>query len=168
MLRARTQSEVQHYARVNSLGVFGAYSGDSSHVIMGQAEKRMFLSLGFSYERRLLSGRNATLQYSAECMPVARENDPLTMLVNHQTSPATGTYTGNLPYSMVNCLDSVSAAAIRHDPTQASTMASFKSAIASGASSGAPKGRLRQTTHQFLREAIEPVRIPGCGATLSR
>jgi opacity protein-like surface antigen len=90
--QAQTNADNPYYARRNTFGVLGAYSGDSSHILLGDAENRMLLDFGVTYERRLLLNRVVNWQYSGELLPVALESDPLTRSVNNQTSPTTGTY----------------------------------------------------------------------------
>ena len=100
---AQTESETPYYARANTLGIFGAYSADSSHILLGDAEHRMLLNFGVSYNRRLHIGNIVNWQYSGEILPVALESDPLTRSVNVATSPVAGTFvtTGEAP--MVTC-----------------------------------------------------------------
>jgi opacity protein-like surface antigen len=95
--------EGSYYSRLNSFGILGAYSNDSSHILLGYAEKRKLLTFGVSYSRRLLFNHAVIWQYNGELLPVALESDPLTRFVSVQTSPTTATYTGNLPYSPVTC-----------------------------------------------------------------
>lgn len=84
-------SESQYYSRVNSFGVLAAYSADSSHIILGLAEKRKLWNIGGSYSRRLFVAHGTTWQYDAELLPMALEGDPLSREVIHQTSPTNGT-----------------------------------------------------------------------------
>ncbi len=91
------------YARRNSFGILAAYSPDSSHILLGYAQKRKLVNLGISYSRRLLLDRVVDWQYDGEFLPVALESDPLTAYVNQQTSPTPITFTGRLPYSPVTC-----------------------------------------------------------------
>jgi hypothetical protein len=100
---AQTGTETPYYARANTLGVFGAYSADSSHMLLGDAEHRMLLNIGVSYNRRLHVDKIVNWQYSGEILPVALESDPLTRSVNVATSPVVGTFidTGLAP--MVTC-----------------------------------------------------------------
>lgn len=95
------------YARVNTFAVFGSYSNDSSHILIGEAEQRKLLQFGVAYSRRLVLNRQINWQYNAEFMPVALEGDPLTHFVNTQTSPTSGTESGNLPYPMLKCAPAV-------------------------------------------------------------
>ena len=85
--RAQAPSEKGYYARNNSFGLFGAYSNDSSHILLGAAEQRKLLEFGASYSRKLILSRYVNWQYDAELLPVALESDPLTQTVLTQTSP---------------------------------------------------------------------------------
>jgi opacity protein-like surface antigen len=84
------------YARTNTFGVFTGFSNDSSHIVVGLAERRKLLNIGFEYDRRLHLGGLVDWQYSIDVMPVSLEGDPMTRLVVKQTSPTPATYT----YSM--------------------------------------------------------------------
>ncbi len=101
----QTETESPYYSRANTLGIFGAYSADSSHMLLGDAEHRMLLNIGVSYNRRLHVDKIVNWQYSGEILPVALESDPLTRQVNVATSPAPGTYitTGPEVAPMVTC-----------------------------------------------------------------
>jgi opacity protein-like surface antigen len=81
----------RYYSRGNSYGIFAAYSGDSSHILLGDSEKRKLLEFGGSYNRRLRIGRIVNWQYSAEFLPVALEGDPLSIYVNDQVQPTAST-----------------------------------------------------------------------------
>jgi Lipid A 3-O-deacylase (PagL) len=81
------------YSRTNTFGVFAAYSGNSSHMLLGYAEKRRLLDLGLVYNRRLYENRSVNWQYSAEFLPVALESDPIASIVANQTSPTATTFT---------------------------------------------------------------------------
>ena len=61
----------------NSFGIFGEYSNDSSHILLGDAEQRKLLNFGASYSLRLVAGRIVSFQYYAEVRPVVLESDPL-------------------------------------------------------------------------------------------
>ena len=86
---AQSDSRPAFYSRRNTFGVFGAYSNDSSHILLGDAENRKLLNLGVSYNRGLILNRIINFQYSAELMPVVLESDPLSLFVQNQTSPTT-------------------------------------------------------------------------------
>ncbi len=100
---AQSKVESPYYARVNTFGVFGAYSGDSSHILMGGAENRKLLNFGVSYGRKLMLGRVVNWQYNVELLPVALESDPMGYFVNNRTSPTVATYTGSLGYTTLSC-----------------------------------------------------------------
>jgi hypothetical protein len=91
-LRAQIRPESPYYDRVNVLGIFAAYSNDSSHILLGQAEQRKILNIGGSYTRRLLANHVLNWQYSGELLPVALESDPLSREVVQQTAPTAGSY----------------------------------------------------------------------------
>lgn len=82
-----------YYARTNSFGVLVAYSGDSSHMLLGIAEQRKLLNIGVSYGRKLLLRRVVNWQYNGELYPVALESDPLSRFVVQQTEPIVTTVT---------------------------------------------------------------------------
>lgn len=91
MAHAQPGRRTSFYGRVNSFGVMAAYSGDSSHMLLGDAEQRRLLEFGVSYNRRLWLRRASSWQYSAEFLPVALESDPLSLFVDAQTSPTVTT-----------------------------------------------------------------------------
>jgi opacity protein-like surface antigen len=84
-----------YYARRNTFGVFGAYSGDSSHILLGDAENRRLLEFGVSYSRRLVLNHTVNWQYNAEFLPVALESDPMSFIVNKGSVPNSAIYTFN-------------------------------------------------------------------------
>ncbi|HTX42024.1 MAG TPA: acyloxyacyl hydrolase [Acidobacteriaceae bacterium] len=99
-LRAQNQADGPYYARRNTFGFFTAYSNDSSHILLGNAENRKLFELGAFYDRRLLLGRVVNWQYSIEVLPVALESDPVTTVNETITLtnpppgyPSTGTET---------------------------------------------------------------------------
>jgi opacity protein-like surface antigen len=95
LIAAQAASESPHFARVNTFGIFGAYANDSSHILLGTAEKRKLVNIGASYNRRLFLGDIVSWQYNAELMPIALEGDPLSRFVNQQTSPIVATITSD-------------------------------------------------------------------------
>ncbi len=102
-LPAQTSSGHLYYARVNTLGVLGAYSWDSSHILLGDAEQRRLVNIGVSYSRRLFLNHVVDWQYDGEFLPVALESDPLQRIVDAQTSPTAETYTSDLQSPPVTC-----------------------------------------------------------------
>ncbi len=102
---ASAQSPIDgpYYARINTFGVFGAYSGDSSHILLGYAEQRRLVDIGVSYNRRLILGRHVNWQYSMELLPVALESDPLGYVVYNQVTPTTATISSSIGDPPVTC-----------------------------------------------------------------
>ena len=76
-----------NYARTNTFSIFGAYSGDSSHILLGDAENRRLLDIGVAYGRKLFLNRIVNWQYNGELLPVALESDPTTIVTINQSSP---------------------------------------------------------------------------------
>jgi hypothetical protein len=96
---AQTGTEKQFYARANTFGAFVAYSPDSSHMLLGNAENRELLDIGAFYSRRLFLNHFVNWQYNAEVLPVALESDPVAELTAYQTVPTVATFTQ--PYGPV-------------------------------------------------------------------
>src|ERR1700683_718255 len=84
---AQSWEATPFFARKNPLSVFGAYSNDSSHILLGYAENRKLLDFGAGYSRRLFVNRVVAWQYNGEILPVALESDLLGEQVDHQTQP---------------------------------------------------------------------------------
>lgn len=92
---AQTPPESPYYARTNTFGIFTAYSNDSSHILLGDAEQRKLFDVGVSYNRRIFLDRIVNWQYSGEILPVALESDPQSRVVENQTSPTVVTHVYN-------------------------------------------------------------------------
>ena len=92
---AQGVAESPLYTRRNSFGVLAAYSPNSSHILLGVAEKRKLWDFGVSYSRRIGDKKGIQWQYEAELLPIALVGDPLTRQVNHQTLPTIQTYVFN-------------------------------------------------------------------------
>jgi hypothetical protein len=90
---AQDEAKNPYYSRVNTFGVFAAYSPDSSHMVLGYAENRRLLEFGVSYSRRLYENRVVSWQYNGEVLPLVFESDPVAKLTANQTSPTVATYT---------------------------------------------------------------------------
>jgi hypothetical protein len=86
---AQTQPADEYFARKNTFSFFGAYSNDSSHILLGVAESRKLLDFGAGYSRRLFANHIVNWQYSFEILPVALDSDPV------QVTNATGTVVFN-------------------------------------------------------------------------
>lgn len=107
--QARTQADHDaDYARVNTFGVLAAYSNDSSHMLLGNAERRKLLNIGGMYSRRLFLNRVVNWEYTAEVLPAALESDPLSRQVNIQTLPSATTLSANSVARLITCRPIVS------------------------------------------------------------
>ena len=73
--KAQTRDSTS-FGSKNTYSAFVEYSNDSSHIILGVAPNRKFASVGFQYERRLLSNRAFVWRYAAEFRPLILESDP--------------------------------------------------------------------------------------------
>lgn len=100
LAQAQTSPEQPLYSRVNSFGVFVAYSNDSSHILLGDASNRRLLESGVSYGRRLFLNRTVNWQYNLELLPLVFESDPVQVSTStfvFSNPPATLTGTTALP-----------------------------------------------------------------------
>jgi opacity protein-like surface antigen len=101
---SQAPAESPYYARTNTFSIFSAYSGDSSHILLGDAENRMLLDFGVAYSRKLFLNRIVNWQYNGEILPVALESDPELQYVYYQTYPSTLTYDENLIQTSGHCV----------------------------------------------------------------
>jgi hypothetical protein len=83
---AQSPEENPYYGSKNSLGILGAYSWDSSHMVLGYAENRMLVNIGVSYSRILFRNHIVNWQYDGELLPVALESDPVQYTTMYFTS----------------------------------------------------------------------------------
>jgi hypothetical protein len=81
------------YVRKNSFSVFGEYSNDSSHMLMGISQNRKLATFGFGYTRRIFLRPYLNLQYLAELRPVVMESDPVTTITDSYVGPPENTVT---------------------------------------------------------------------------
>jgi len=86
---AQAPPDNPYFSRVNSFGIFAAYSNDSSHMLLGDVGQRKLLEFGASYSRRVFQNRVIDLQYDAELLPVALESDPVTHQTDQRILPVT-------------------------------------------------------------------------------
>ena len=86
--RSQTPDANPYFARKNTFSVFGAYSNDSSHILLGLSENRKLLDFGVSYSRRLLMGRIVNWQYNGELLPIALESDPVVYQTQTFSAPS--------------------------------------------------------------------------------
>jgi hypothetical protein len=95
---SQTSPATSNYSRLNGFGLFGEYSNDSSHMLIGVSRNRKLLDFGGSYTRRLLLNRFMDGQYMAEIRPVMLESDPITDQTTVIVSPPPSqTYTNDGP-----------------------------------------------------------------------
>jgi Lipid A 3-O-deacylase (PagL) len=91
--KAQTRDSTS-FGSKNTYSAFVEYSNDSSHIILGVAPNRRFASVGFQYERRLLSNRAFVWRYAAEFRPLILESDPTaTLTISIITPPPAITIT---------------------------------------------------------------------------
>jgi opacity protein-like surface antigen len=76
------------YTRRHVLNVFAGYSGDSGHILEGQARDRKLVNIGVAYNRRIWANRVVNWQYSGEFLPVALVSDPVETTTYTVTLPA--------------------------------------------------------------------------------
>lgn len=86
---AFSQSAPDHpyYSRLNTFGLFGEYSNNSSHIALGLSQNRKLLDFGASYSRRVFLNRYIDGQYLAELTPIMFESDPIYHETIAYTSP---------------------------------------------------------------------------------
>ena len=95
---AQNSPDGGYFAPRNTFGILTAFSGDSSHILLGSVENRRLLGIGVSYNRRLVLNRIVNWQYSAELLPVALESDPVTHETVNWTSPTVSSgYDSSIP-----------------------------------------------------------------------
>ena len=69
--------------------MFGEYSNDSSHIILGRAINRKIGAIGVQYQLRLIHSQLLDFSYTAEFRPAIFESDPTESSTVTFTSPAT-------------------------------------------------------------------------------
>ena len=74
------------FTRLNTWSAFGQYSPDSSHIILGFAEKRRLVTLGGEYSRRISLRKWEALYYVAQVRPMVLESDPLMVGIRSLTT----------------------------------------------------------------------------------
>lgn len=75
------------YDRRQTFAIFGDYSNDSSHIVLGKAPNRKWGEVGFQYEYRLTDGPRLSWRYTAEFRPLAWESDVTTTTTLYRISP---------------------------------------------------------------------------------
>lgn len=65
------------YSARRTWALFSEYSPTSSHIILGVARQREFVTLGAAFTRRMREGRHWDLSYLGEIRPLMAESDPV-------------------------------------------------------------------------------------------
>ncbi len=94
--RSQAPAESPYYVRTNTFSLFSAYSGDSSHILLGDADNRILLDFGVAYSRKLFINSIVNWQYNGELLPVALESDPVVLNTINWTSPTVYTESGTI------------------------------------------------------------------------
>ena len=98
LVQAQGTREESPFSQKNAWTVFAEYSNTSSHVVLGKARQREFMTLGGGYTRRLVRFWGTELGYHAEVRPVVFESDPVA--TEAQTVvPAPGVTPGTISFS---------------------------------------------------------------------
>jgi hypothetical protein len=88
------------YTRLNTFGIYGEYSNNSSHIFLGISQNRKLVDFGASYGRRLVLNHVIDGQYMMELTPIMFESDPLyTVTIAHLSPPPTQTAISQNSYS---------------------------------------------------------------------
>jgi len=82
---AQLRSDSEPYSRRNTFTVFGEYSNDSSHIVLGRTPNRKLAGVGAQYERRLLGNEYVTWSYEAEFRPFIVSSDPFASYTSTDT-----------------------------------------------------------------------------------
>ena len=97
---AQSSPDHPYYSRLNTFGLFGEYSNDSSHILLGLSQNRKLLGFGASYNRRVILTRYIDGEYMAELTPIIFESDPVYHETIAYTSPPPGrTFSNDLTYA---------------------------------------------------------------------
>lgn len=91
-----------------SWSLFAEYSPNSSHILLGVVDQRLFLTIGVAYSQRLAAHRAWQLDYAPEIRPLMIESDPVEtgfhydvcalIAAGQPCTPYVGTY--NYPHKM--------------------------------------------------------------------
>ncbi len=82
-LRGQTETPFEDFSLRNGWSVFTEYSPDSTHIFLGIAQDREFLSLGLAYHHRLVLNRVWELAWTPEVRPLMAESDPVRSSENY-------------------------------------------------------------------------------------
>lgn len=97
---SQSKPHTSYYSRLNSFGIFGEYSNNSSHILLGLAQNRKLLDFGGFYSRRVFLNHIVDAQYMAELRPIMLESDPLVHETTTVTSPPpTETFSNDVAFA---------------------------------------------------------------------
>lgn len=91
------------YSRVNTFALFGEYSNDSTHIILGDTVNRKIGAIGLEYQRRLVHRPFVDIAYTAEVRPAMIESDPTESVFSSLTSPFQSSSQG-APVAVPKCV----------------------------------------------------------------
>lgn len=110
---AGAQDAGGRFSTKSAVTVFGLYSNDSSHILLGYGFNRKLAGVGVGYARRLVGNRFAEWDYEGEVRPLNFVRDPT---ATGQTVIVTHTSTGDTVY--VNLFDGPTAGNCKSGTTQ--------------------------------------------------
>src|SRR5260370_42460714 len=93
-----------NFGSKNTYSAFFEYSNDSSHIILGSSPNRRFASVGFQYERRLLSNRAFVWRYAAEFRPLVLDSDPIATVTISLIAPPPAITLFEPPAAALQCI----------------------------------------------------------------
>lgn len=74
--RASNAQDTGSYGGKQSFGFSTSWSGDSSHILIGDSEKRRVWTLGAEYSRIIVRSPHVRLDYEGSILPLYQETDP--------------------------------------------------------------------------------------------
>lgn len=90
-LQGQTEAPLAPRWKPRSWSLFSEYSPDSSHIILGVTQQRIFVTAGASLAFRLVRNRYLELSWTPEIRPLIAESDPVLIGWRYSTcSPGTG------------------------------------------------------------------------------
>jgi Lipid A 3-O-deacylase (PagL) len=89
----------QPYSFRRSWNIFSEYSPGSSHIFLGIAREREFLTVGGAFTERFFLKHYAGLSYKAEIRPLMLESDPVINSIDLTTTNSYGTITTRSNFS---------------------------------------------------------------------
>ncbi|MDR3746213.1 MAG: acyloxyacyl hydrolase [Acidobacteriaceae bacterium] len=89
LLRIRSIASRARAGRRQSFGVFSSFAPNSSHILIGDAEKRRVWTAGLEYSHRLWGNDSLRLDYEGSVSPFFQERDP-TVVATYPTVSTVG------------------------------------------------------------------------------